>query len=220
MPRFGPFELDPIRRQLSRDSLTVHLTPKAFDLLKILIDAAPRVMRKAELHKRLWPTTFVADATLVGLVKEVRRALGDHDPQSPIIRTAHRIGYAFCPTLEEVPAGAARVCGWLIVAERRIPLLAGESVLGRDPGANVWLDYATVSRRHARIIADSDAVCLQDLDSKNGTVVGERALAGTITLRDGDRIRFGQLPATYRAAGDALATVSQVGRAGDFQPQR
>jgi hypothetical protein len=220
MPRFGPFELDPVRRQLSRDSLPVHLTPKAFDLLKILVDAAPRVVTKTELHKRLWPATFVADATLVGLVKEIRRALDDRDRDAPLIRTAHRVGYAFCPTLEGTPAGSAQVCGWLVVGERRIPLIAGESVLGREPGADVWLDYATVSRRHALIVADPNTVSLRDLGSKNGTRVGEQVLVGMVVLRDGDRIYFGQLPAMYRAPGAALATVSQVGRADDFLPQR
>jgi hypothetical protein len=74
--RFGPFVLDAARRQLFRDDTTVHLTPKAFDLLFLLVDAAPRVLSKGELHERLWPGTYVSDATLVGLVKELRRALG------------------------------------------------------------------------------------------------------------------------------------------------
>jgi eukaryotic-like serine/threonine-protein kinase len=100
MTRFGSFELDPAQRQLRRDGSEMHVTPKAFDLLALLIDAAPRVVRKSELHERLWPTTFVADATLAGLVKELRRALDDRDPERPVIRTAHRVGYAFCAPLE------------------------------------------------------------------------------------------------------------------------
>jgi DNA-binding winged helix-turn-helix (wHTH) protein len=54
------------------------------------------VLRKAELHERLWPGTFVSDATLVGLIKQLRRALDDRDPTSRLIRTAFGVGYAFC----------------------------------------------------------------------------------------------------------------------------
>jgi DNA-binding winged helix-turn-helix (wHTH) protein len=93
--RFGPFEVDSDRRQLSNRGVDVHLTPKAFDLSVLLIGEAPRVVRKDELHQRLWPDTFVSDATLIGLIKELRRALDDHEAKAPIIRTARGVGYAF-----------------------------------------------------------------------------------------------------------------------------
>jgi len=51
-----------------------------------------------EVHltrQRLWSGTFVSDATLVGLIKEVRRALDDRKANAPLIRTAHGVGYAF-----------------------------------------------------------------------------------------------------------------------------
>src|SRR5215471_1525560 len=91
--RFAWFVLDSDRRQVTRDERAIHLTPKAFDLLALLIAEAPRVVRKSELHERLWPGTFVADATLVGLIKELRRALDDRDKSAPIVRTAHGVGY-------------------------------------------------------------------------------------------------------------------------------
>ena len=50
MALFGSFEFDAARRQLSREGREVHLTPKAFDLLKVLLEAAPRVVPKGELH--------------------------------------------------------------------------------------------------------------------------------------------------------------------------
>ena len=61
--RFGPFTLDSDRRQLTHSERgELHLTPKAFDLLALLVAEAPRVVRKGELHERLWPGTFVSDA--------------------------------------------------------------------------------------------------------------------------------------------------------------
>jgi DNA-binding winged helix-turn-helix (wHTH) protein len=68
---FGPFTLDSDRRQVFRDGTVAHLTPKAFELLTSLVTAAQRVVSKRELHDRLWPGTFVSDATLAGLVKEL-----------------------------------------------------------------------------------------------------------------------------------------------------
>ena len=66
--RFGSCELDAARRQLLREGREIHLTPKAFELLTVLVDAAPRVVKKAELHQCLWPNGIVSDAMLVGLI--------------------------------------------------------------------------------------------------------------------------------------------------------
>src|SRR5579871_1081905 len=59
--QFRSYEVDSERRLLLRDARKVHLTPKAFDLLVLLIQEAPRVLRKDELHERLWQGTFVSD---------------------------------------------------------------------------------------------------------------------------------------------------------------
>jgi DNA-binding winged helix-turn-helix (wHTH) protein len=53
--RFGAFELDSDLRQLTREGGEIHLTPKAFDLLVLLVAESGRVVIKTELHKRLWP---------------------------------------------------------------------------------------------------------------------------------------------------------------------
>src|SRR6185295_4189611 len=135
--RFGQFTLDADRRLLQRNDVDVHLTPKAFDLLVLLIQEAPRVLRKEELHERLWPGTFVSEATLVGLVKEIRRALDDRDAGAPLIRTAHGVGYAFSGTLAAVAAAKPDVSHWIVAGARRIPLSEGENPIGRDPAAAV-----------------------------------------------------------------------------------
>lgn len=103
--RFGSWTFDGRRRQVFRGNGEVlHLTPKAFDLLGILLEQAPSVVRKNELHERLWPGTFVSDATLVGLVKELRRSLNDRNRHLPVIRTSYGVGYAFCAPIDRAPA--------------------------------------------------------------------------------------------------------------------
>lgn len=213
MTRFGRFELDSARRQLRRDGVEVHLSPKVFELLSLLIEASPRVVAKSELHERLWPRGVVSDATLVGLVKELRRALDDRDRQRPVIRTVHRVGYAFEQPIEcAEPQPTALTVHWLLVGERRLPLVSGENIVGRAAQAQVSIDHSTVSRRHARIVVTGTEARVEDLTSKNGTSVGGSRLATPLTLRDGDRVAFGQASFTYRRVDGSSDTVTQLDR--------
>jgi DNA-binding winged helix-turn-helix (wHTH) protein len=206
--RCGPFVVDSDRRQLTHDANgAVHLTPKAYDLLVLLMGEAPRVVRKAELHERLWRGTFVSDATLVGLVKELRRALDDRDATSPLIRTAHGVGYAFAGVLERVASTRSpTVARWVVAGSRRIPLDDGENLIGRDATSTVWLDTNGVSRRHARILViDGDAL-LEDAGSKNGTMVDDKPITGKVKLHDGDRIQVGPIVLVYHVSASGIST--------------
>ena len=200
--RFGQFELDVEQHRLTRNGTDVHLTPMAFNLLALLVEKAPRVIPKQELHDHLWPRTFVSEATLLSLVKELRRALADREARATI-RTVNRVGYAFGANLERQipgPRRPARAEHWLILNGRHIPLSAGTNLIGRDPEAAVWLDTSRVSRRHAQIVIDRGGVRLEDLGSKNGTIVGNQRLDGPSRLRDGARFTIGGLTLTYREA--------------------
>lgn len=212
MMRFGPFEFDATAHRLTQRDRSVHLTPKAFDLLSLLIDEAPRVVAKDEIHTRLWPRYAVSDATLIGLVKELRRALDDNDPAQRMIRTVHRVGYAFDAPLE-TDAGRITAGGLLVVGRRRARLIEGDNLIGRDPACDVWIDDATVSRRHARIVVVASRVALEDLGSKNGTRIDDRTVVEPCELRDGDRIRFGAVDAVFRDSPASRPTDTQLGPA-------
>lgn len=209
MRRFGAFVFDAATRQVSRDGADVHLTPKAFDLLAVLLDAVPRVVTKTELHQLLWPKSFVSDATLVGLIKELRRALEDRDRQAPIIRTVPRIGYAFCKTTTSAATPAGGVWSWVLVAGQRLPLREGENTVGRDPLSSVWLDVASVSRHHARIVCNGMRAVIEDVGSKNGTTVDQQPVSAARELRNGDKITFGRVDAIYCASESGLPTVTE-----------
>jgi DNA-binding winged helix-turn-helix (wHTH) protein len=216
MPAFGPFEFDPETHRLTRDGAELHLRPKAFALLALLVEAAPRLVPKRELHERLWPRGVVSDATLVGLVKELRRTLRDRDSK-PLIRTVHRVGYALNTEVREraEPHGMH----WLVLNDSdRLLLASGANVIGRDPHANVWLDYATVSRRHARITVHAGVVVLEDLGSKNGTSVAGNRITQSVPLRDGDRLAFGRVAVTYRHSPAELRTLTEVSRLSVVSP--
>src|SRR6266496_4977436 len=100
--RFGECVLDSDTRQLSVRGQAVHLSPKAFQFLELLLENRPRAVSKSEIHERLWPGTFVSDGTLASLLVEVRSAIGDSARASRFVRTVHRFGYAFSGSAQEL----------------------------------------------------------------------------------------------------------------------
>lgn len=92
---FGSFTLDLSSRQLLRGAEVIHLSPKAFQLLAILIEGRPKAIAKSELQQQLWPSTFVAETNLATLIAEVRAALTDDSRKPQFIRTVYGFGYAF-----------------------------------------------------------------------------------------------------------------------------
>ena len=108
---FGEFVLDFDSRELRRGPEPVRLSPKALQLLQILITDRPKALSKADLQDRLWPDTFVVEKNLANLISEIREALGE-DPLDPrFIRTVPRFGYSFrepATTQIDEPKTAAR----------------------------------------------------------------------------------------------------------------
>jgi DNA-binding winged helix-turn-helix (wHTH) protein len=209
--RFGAFVLDSQTRELLRDGVPMHLSPKAFQLLELLVANAPRAMSKNELQDTLWPGVFVIEANLQHLVGEVRAALGDEPRRPRFIRTVHRFGYAFKngsgqPTSE---ARAPLVCR-VFTDEGRVTLGEGEHLVGRDPDAAVTLDSATVSRRHARIRVTGSEVTVEDLGSRNGSFVQGEPITGVVRLADGDILRFGRVAVRLRVYSPRGSTRSST----------
>jgi DNA-binding winged helix-turn-helix (wHTH) protein len=200
---FGPFTLDSETRQLRRADVDIHLSPKAFDLLALLLERRPAVVTKSEVQERLWPSTFVEDANLSVLVADIRRALDD-DPKAPtFIRTVHGRGYAFSGAATELGHGRSKgdapgKC-WLAWREHARPLVSGENIVGRDPDCDVWIDARGVSRRHAKITVSPAAVTVEDLDSTNGTFIGDARVTSERRLSDGDVIGLGPETVTFHA---------------------
>jgi DNA-binding winged helix-turn-helix (wHTH) protein len=217
--RFGHFLLDEAQRTLTRNGVEVHLTPKAFDLLIVLVAEAPRVLSKNELHRRVWPGTFVSDATVVGVIKELRRALDGGDEKGSSIRTVHRVGYAFARSVEH-DRSVEQAWHWVVVSGRHVALKSGENRIGRDPASTVWLDAAGVSRHHARIVVAGPEATIEDLGSKNGTSVGGKPVAGRLKLTDGDVVALGAVSIIYRRSTAGLSTEAIPSRDETAGPRR
>jgi FHA domain-containing protein len=211
---FGDCVFDSGTREVFRGNRSLELSPKAFALLELLIANQPNAVSKEEIHERLWPGTFVSDASVANQVAELRAALGDDARRPRIIRTVHRFGYAFLagagPASRPGTGAGSPVCR-LLWDGREIRLAPGENGIGREEDVAVWIDDSSVSRRHARIVVDASGAWLEDLKSKNGTYLNNGKLLGVARLSDRDEIRVG--PArmvfrVYRRAG-STATASE-----------
>ena len=95
--RFGDFVLDLDQRRLFNGEAEVHLQPKAFELLRLLVEARPKALGKDEILGAIWPGTFVTENNLATVVRDLRGALGDDAHEPHYIRTAYGYGYAFVP---------------------------------------------------------------------------------------------------------------------------
>src|ERR1700736_2319500 len=93
--QFGECVLDADTRQVWRHEKEVHLSPKAFELLMLLVTGRPRALSKRELHEAIWPATFVTDDSLAQLITEIRAAIGDDAREGRFVRTVYGFGYAF-----------------------------------------------------------------------------------------------------------------------------
>jgi DNA-binding winged helix-turn-helix (wHTH) protein len=194
------------RRELIRDGTLVHLSPKAFELLRALLERRPHAVPRAELRDLLWPDVIVGHTSLGRTLVEVRAAIGDDARQPRLVRTVHRFGYAFAAPAVEVadaPAGTQPSRFRLVWGPREIELATGDNVLGRAPGCSACIDAPAVSRRHAVVAVTESGATLEDLGSKNGTFLRGRRVTAPEPLADKDEISLGAV----RSFGSVLMTV-------------
>ncbi len=213
--RFGDHVFDSDTREVFRSGRSLPISPKAFELLDLLIECRPRAVSKAEIHARLWPDVHVSEANLGNLVVELRSALRDDARQPRVIRTVARFGYAFIAPAspERGRDGATELPGLLyrlVWGRREIALDPGENLIGRDREAVVWIDDESVSRRHARVSVGEEGASIEDLGSKNGTYVGGEKIRGPVRLADRGVVKIGPATLTLRVLSRTGSTRSTI----------
>src|SRR6266545_8092072 len=92
---FGRFRLDTSEQVLFCTGKPVHLTLKAFAVLRVLVENAEHVVEKDELMRQVWHDAVVEDDNLTQAVCELRRILGECRERPEYIQTVHRRGYRF-----------------------------------------------------------------------------------------------------------------------------
>ncbi|HET8826231.1 MAG TPA: AAA family ATPase, partial [Terriglobales bacterium] len=101
---FGQFRLDLTNECLWHGTRAISLRPKAFAVLKILIENPGQLVSKEKVLDIVWPGTFVGDAVLKDNIRQLREALNDDAGSPAYIETAHRRGYRFIGKISEPSA--------------------------------------------------------------------------------------------------------------------
>ena len=199
--RFGDVTFDGDGRRLLRGGEPVHLTPKAFALLGLLLEKRPAAVSRLGIQEALWPGVFVTEGNIDSLVKEIRKALDDGHAGASLLRTVHGFGYAFDGTVHEEHHDLSTVRHVIVWGVQTFPLAPGENILGRARDAKVWLGHDSVSRSHARVTVDGDRAEIVDAGSRNGTFLRGERVTRPEALRDGDEVTLGVVRVAYRFVG-------------------
>src|SRR5579871_4181895 len=118
---FSRFRIDLTEGVLLRDGEIVPITPKAFELLRVLVENGGHVLSKQDLLRQVWPDTFVEEGNLAFNVSQLRKVLSQNGDRTLFIETVPRRGYRFAPSVTKV--------------NDELPLTATTHV----PGSKVWL---------------------------------------------------------------------------------
>ena len=105
--RGGAVHLDVALHRVWHGGAELHLTPKAFDVLRLLVDRAGELVAKQEILAGVWPEVAVTDWVLTTAVREIRRALGDNPRAPRYLETVHRLGYRFIGPTRAGPLASA-----------------------------------------------------------------------------------------------------------------
>jgi DNA-binding winged helix-turn-helix (wHTH) protein len=218
--RFGEYEIDSDTRLLLKAGKPMDLTPKAFQLLELLIRRRPAIVSKREILGALWPDTYVSEANVSNLVSEIRTTIKDAARRPQYIRTSHGAGYAFCGTAIECaapsPPGLAALTNCSLVGSAgTFSLFEGTQVLGRGDDCDLVLASPVVSRQHARIHVSGETVVIEDLRSRNGTFVRGKRIGTPVSLYNDDVVCIGNITLRFRVIDPSRTTdtLSLPGRA-------
>jgi DNA-binding winged helix-turn-helix (wHTH) protein/tetratricopeptide (TPR) repeat protein len=99
---FGRFALNVQERRLSDPDHQISLTPKAFDVLALLVGRAGHLVEKEELMSHVWPDSFVEEANVARIVHTLRKKLGDDGNGNSFIETVPTRGYRFVAAVQTI----------------------------------------------------------------------------------------------------------------------
>src|SRR6476620_1039611 len=100
--KFGEYKLLAEERMLMRGDHRVHLTPRVFHLLLVLVENAGKLVTKETLLNEIWQDSFVEEGNLNSTVSRLRKVLGERPDEKRFIETVPRVGYRFTANVELV----------------------------------------------------------------------------------------------------------------------
>lgn len=199
----GNWRIEPDFDRISSGNEQVRIPPRVMQVLVCLAAHAGEVVTRRQLIDDVWSTRYVTAAALTRSIFLLRKALRD-DPKDPsYVHTVPRRGYRLVARVSEETGTAGLTADdtagcWLVVGERTYTLREGENMIGRAAETQVRVCSPLVSRRHARVTVNGGHITIEDLDSKNGTVLHGQRIIGERPLRDGDVITVGSTVMVFR----------------------
>jgi TolB-like protein/DNA-binding winged helix-turn-helix (wHTH) protein len=200
---FGPFRLDPLKRRLIREGEPVRLTPKAFDLLLVLVEERGRTVEKDELFAKVWPGTVVEENNLNQNITALRKSLGDSRQESQYIATIPGLGYRFVAEVQKVEAQSREQAKEEPAIVARPPARPAKAfrylLLILVPLVVAALVYAFYTREKRRPVAISSIMVLP-LENLSGNPAEEYFADGMTDALIGDLARIGGLHVISRTS--------------------
>jgi DNA-binding winged helix-turn-helix (wHTH) protein/predicted Zn-dependent protease len=225
---FGPFRVDPEKEILLCAGVRVPLTPKAFQILLVLVRHCNEVVSKDDLMKIIWPDTFVEETNLTRNIFMLRKALGESPSEHRYIVTVPGRGYRLAESVQLVPEHEASIVPddysreqvevketkprgqswvqsrvWFAVVV--IVFLAGAAVAIR-----FWLHRSPV-------LSETDTLVLADFANSTGDPVFDQ------TLRQGLAVQLEQSPFLSLISAERIQqTLKMMGQPADARltPER
>lgn len=223
---FRRFELDLTSGELRKDGQKVPLPPRAFEVLRALVEHPGEVVTREDLRTRLWPAdTFVEfEDSLNHAVNKLRRVLGDSAEDPQFIETLPRFGYRFVvhkvdepaegTSVREIAVEPFRLEGSPTSAVQRGPIQRHQVWVALLFAALVLLILITsvfVHKQRAQALTEKDVVVMADFSNRTSDPVF------TDTLRQGLLVEMSQSPFfNFLPASQVRKTLQEMGRkAGD-----
>jgi len=100
--RFKSFRLEVEDRRLLHDGVPVHLEPKVFGVLALLVENSGHLVEKDELLCTVWADTFVEETNVARAVYTLRKTLGEDENGNKFIETVAKKGYRFVAEVTEI----------------------------------------------------------------------------------------------------------------------
>ena len=179
------------------------LMPKAFAVLRHLVDHAGRLVTKEELLAAVWRDTIVSDAALASCIRDLRRALGDAPEKPRYIETVHRRGFRFIGPIAG-SGGAERERADVVRAAE----LPASTLVGRDA------ELARLHEALARAMAGHRQLVFVTGEPGIGKTALVEAFLAQVGRRGPLRIGRGQCVEHYGAGEAYLPVLEALGRLG------
>jgi DNA-binding winged helix-turn-helix (wHTH) protein/Tfp pilus assembly protein PilF len=203
---FPPFRLDPAEGVLLRDGKAVSLTPKAFNVLLVMVQHHGHIVTKESLLQEVWPDTFVEEGNLAFTVSLLRKALGENENGSSYIETVPKRGYRFVAQVATT-ASPSQSRTSMETGRRRWKIVAPVVVAATLVTAGLlWRS------RKAPVLTEKDAIVLADFTNTTGDAVFDS------TLRQGLTVQLEQSPFLSLVSEDRIQqTLRLMGRPADVR---